>query len=53
MQLADSSMRILIMAILLVMIASVLSMSLVGGRSSRQIAKGQPLMESARAMGPR
>jgi hypothetical protein len=46
-------MRILMMAILLVMIASVLSMSLVGGRSSRQIAKGQPLMETARTMGPR
>ncbi|WP_156393084.1 hypothetical protein [Rhizobium sp. Root1220] len=46
-------MRVLMLAIVLTMIGSVLSISLVGGRSSKQVAKGQPLMESARAMGPR
>jgi hypothetical protein len=47
-------MKILMMAIVLVMIAGVLSLSLVGGRGSKQIAKGQPLLaSSSRLMGPR
>ncbi|OCJ10880.1 hypothetical protein A6U87_28000 [Rhizobium sp. AC44/96] len=46
-------MRILMTVIVLIMIASVLSISLVGGRRSTQIAKGQSLMETTRTMGPR
>jgi hypothetical protein len=40
-------------AIIVIMIVSVLSIGRVGGRGSKQIAKGQPLMESARVMGQR
>ncbi|WP_019280713.1 hypothetical protein [Rhizobium grahamii] len=39
--------------IVVCMIASVLSLSLVGGRSSKQIAEGQPLLASTQVMGPR
>jgi hypothetical protein len=47
-------MRILMMALILIMIAGVLSMTLVGGRGSKQIAKGQPLLaSSSQVMGPR
>lgn len=46
-------MRILMTIIVLLMIASVLSLSLVGGRNSKQIAEGQPLVASTRVMGPR
>jgi hypothetical protein len=53
-QLADRPMKILMISIVLVMIAGVLSLSLVGGRGSKQIAKGQPLLaSSSRLMGPR
>ncbi len=46
-------MRTLMMVIVLIMIASVLSLSLVGGRHSMQIPEGQPLMASSHVMGPR
>jgi hypothetical protein len=46
-------MKILMLAILLVMIAGVLSLTVVGG-GSKQVAKGQPLLaSSSRLMGPR
>jgi hypothetical protein len=46
-------MKILMLAILLVMIAGVLSLT-VGGGGSKQLAKGQPLLaSSSRLMGPR
>ncbi|WP_160011319.1 hypothetical protein [Rhizobium sp. 18055] len=47
-------MKMLMMALILIMIAGVLSMTLVGGRGSKQIAKGQPLLaSSSQVMGPR
>lgn len=46
-------MRMLMLAILLLMIAGVLSLTVVGG-GSKQVAKGQPLLaSSSRLMGPR
>ncbi len=46
-------MKIVMLAILLVMIAGVLSLTVVGG-GSKQLAKGQPLLaSSSRLMGPR
>ena len=46
-------MKILMLAILFVMIAGVLSLTVVGG-GSKQLAKGQPLLaSSSRLMGPR
>jgi hypothetical protein len=51
--LAASPMRILMTIIVILMVASVLSLSVVGGRRSKQIAEGQPLMASTRVMGPR
>ena len=46
-------MKILMLAILLVMIAGVLSLTVVGG-GSKQLAEGQPLLaSSSRLMGPR
>lgn len=50
---SEPPMKILMLAILLVMIAGVLSLTVVGG-GSKQLAKGQPLLaSSSRLMGPR